>query len=322
MSITLVGTGAQVNGPAGTTELAVEYPAGLQADDLLVIQHQWNTVTQAAAPSGWTSQIFDNGGNSPSLEFLTKVAVGDETGTLTVPQGGGAGNAIMYAFRGVDPVTPMDVAGTSEGYGTVVTQKDCPSLTTTMVGVALVCGAAHNTGGTSDTPPSSPAQFTEIYDTTLTPASSGHYLIWDSSGATGVVTIDSSSDSRGPIGMIALRPLAGSEAFEATGTVEATSTVIGSFNRSLAMSGTVAAVSNTTGIIDGTDTGASDGSKRDMLMAELIDQGYTEGTISDRLYQREKETYEAGPQTYFEGSGPFSLSDYMLANGTDLNIIQ
>ena len=59
-------------------------------------------------------------------------------------------------------------------------------------------------------------------------------------------------------------------------------------------------------------------SKRDALMTTLTGQGYTTGSVSDRLYAREKAIYLAGPKTYFTGPlKPRSLSDYMRANGTN-----
>jgi hypothetical protein len=63
-------------------------------------------------------------------------------------------------------------------------------------------------------------------------------------------------------------------------------------------------------------------SKRDALRTTLQGQGYTSGSVSDRLLAREKAIYEAGPKTYFSGPlRPRSLMDYMRANGTSKKVL-
>lgn len=318
MTITLVGSGAQASGPAGTTSLDVAYPAGLAANDLLVLVHTWNTVTQAAIPSGWTNRVFSNGGNSPSLEIDTKVASGSESGLLTIAQGGGSGNATMFAFRGVDPTTPLDTAPSDVGYGTAVTTRDIPSLTTTMVGCCLFYATSHNIFSGTEAPPTNPAAFTELYDLTTPPRSSAGYLVWNSSGATGLVSITTDTASRGGTGMIAMRPVVANT--DMAGTVVSTSDVTGATPQLISKAqGTVVATSAVMGAAEGGSSGGSAGSKHDQLQEQLVNQGYTTGSLNDRLYAREKAIYNAGPKPL--GNGPLSLMDYMRSNGTDPRIL-
>lgn len=54
-------------------------------------------------------------------------------------------------------------------------------------------------------------------------------------------------------------------------------------------------------------------SKRDDLLASL---GGT-GTVSDQLYAQEKAAY-----TGVDDTEPLSLNDYLVANGSDKNVIQ
>ena len=193
-----------------------------------------------------------------------------------------------------------------------------PSQTTTMVGCCLIYATSHNIFSGTETPPTNPAPFTELYDTTTPPRSSSGYLVWNSSGATGTVSITTDTASRGGTGMIALRPVVANT--DMAGTVVATSDVIGATPQVISKAqGTVAVISGVMGAAEGGSSGGSAGSKHDQLQETLIGQGYTTGSLNDRLYARERDIYNAGPKP--GGNGPFSLMDYMRFNGTDPRIL-
>jgi len=106
----LVNSGAAT---VGANDLAVAYPTGILAGDLLVLVHiNKYSSTTPATPSGWTllGNASSTGGDIASYAtadqgdvrgvIYTKIADGTETGTLTVTSTGGrAANARMFLYR-------------------------------------------------------------------------------------------------------------------------------------------------------------------------------------------------------------------------------
>lgn len=209
MAVTLVGAGSAAANSSFSTTLNVPYPTGLAADDLLVLVVGSADFTSATNPAGWTSQVSTNAqpNNAPGILIATKKAVGTETGSLVVTTPNNTSQGRMWAFRGVDPATAMDVAASPFRSSGVVTAFDIPGLTTTQVGVCLFYGAACETTGGSWTPPTVPATFTEDWDSSTPPSemTAGH-LIWSGSGATGTINLVVSAAQRGSAGLLALRP--------------------------------------------------------------------------------------------------------------------
>jgi hypothetical protein len=104
MAWSLVGTGAVVHGN-NVASLAVPYPAGLQAGDLLIIQavSRQSSARDPDSLAGWTD-AERRGANGGSVVQFT-IATGSESGTLaqTYTGAGATGcsqSARMAAFRG------------------------------------------------------------------------------------------------------------------------------------------------------------------------------------------------------------------------------
>ena len=105
MSIVFGASGAVA---AGTTTLAVPHPAGLTAGDFLVLCVA-NKYPGAApsTPAGWRLAGTASGGAGAAgidtgqavSSILTKVAVGNETGNLSVTTGGNVSLGRMFRYR-------------------------------------------------------------------------------------------------------------------------------------------------------------------------------------------------------------------------------
>lgn len=217
MAITYEGAGALTSNNVASTSCIVAYPAGIQANDLLLLFVGTGSVTLPTTPAGWTltGVSSDSGGTSPSFRFVYKIATGSESGTQTVTTPSAQNQGIMVLFRGVDITTPLDVAGTIFGSSVGTTAYNLPTLTTTTTGAALIYAAAGNSATGSFTPPTVPATFTEVFDSiAANPSSTLGYLIWSGSGATGTVNLVKSNSIRGTAGLVALRPAADVYPFE------------------------------------------------------------------------------------------------------------
>lgn len=209
MAITYQGAGAAAANTVAATTLNVAYPASIAANDVLVLSVTTNSTTAATTPGGWTGPAGATGagtGGSPAFRMAYTLATGSESGTLAVTTPSATSQGWMFLLRGVNTANPIDVTTTAFST-TGATAYNIPTVTTTMTGVALVyCGAGNSSAG-SWTPPTVPAAFTEVYDViTASPKSTGGYLIWSGSGATGTVNLVSSASVRGAAGMLAFRP--------------------------------------------------------------------------------------------------------------------
>lgn len=212
MAITFVGAGTYTE-KASLAPISVPYPAGLSANDVLVLLLGGNSATVIAAQTGYTTDKTNASTTDtlvPDLYIGHKFATGSESGTFSATSGAGAGFGQILAFRGVDLVTPID---TTPGFGdkTNTTTAALPiasAMTTTTPGVALVYAAVQNAATGLMTEPSVPAAFTETGDRVAQRNASTGYLIWSGSGSTGIITVTGNGTTRGLVTVIALRPAA------------------------------------------------------------------------------------------------------------------
>lgn len=250
MSISTPVAGTAAANTSASTTLSVPYPSGITAGDVLVLYVGVASSTAPTNPSGtgFSSLITGtSGGSSPAFRVSRKIADGSETGNVSVTTPNATSQGRIWRVSGVDQVTPVDVSGTTFGSSTAVSAYDIPTLTTTRVGVMLFVVAGANSASGVFTEPTSPAAFTEIWDSqTCLPSSTASYLIWSSSGATGTVNQVRPATTRGFAGMIALRPAGSQQAV--SGTAAATSAVSGSVQLLRPVSGTVAGTSGISGV--------------------------------------------------------------------------
>jgi hypothetical protein len=95
---TFLGAGA---GAAGTGDLAIPYPAGVGAGQLLMLQLGSRGGNVPVTPAGWTLLWFDERPN-PRQRIYWKLATAADAGTLAVTMGLSNVNVgRMYAFGGV-----------------------------------------------------------------------------------------------------------------------------------------------------------------------------------------------------------------------------
>lgn len=212
MALVREAIGTVAVGTTGTT-VAVPYPTpggGILAGWLLVIKTGVSSVTLPTLTAGWTDGVSAtaSGSLSPSFRTQVKLAAGGETGSVSVTVPTVGRQAWMEAWSGVDQTTPLDVAGSAAGFG-AVTAFDIPGVTTTTPGVGLSYMGVWNATTGTNTPPTVPAAFAEDVDSvTNAPGSTGGFLIWSGSGATGTINLVRSTSIRGAAGVIAIRPAA------------------------------------------------------------------------------------------------------------------
>lgn len=159
-----VSTGGAVRdagGGAGATSIAVPYPSGIQADDLLVLHVAFDgTVATWTTPSGWT-QI---GSQRNGAAAYYKLATGSETGTLSVTisttqQLVGA----MLRFNQVNTSAPVNVSNSA---ASLTVSTITPTLTNTLW--VYLGGTQANTSLSFSTyamATNDPSPWTEVYDT-------------------------------------------------------------------------------------------------------------------------------------------------------------
>lgn len=239
------GTAAEL-ASAGTS-LAVPYPEGITAGDLLLLEVSVSIATPPNNPgaAGFDSWFTGQSGSaqSPAYRVSAKVALGSETGSVTVTHSTATSKGRMWRISGVDPTTPLDVAGTpvSVAIGTALTH---PGVTTTMPGCQVWAVGVRNSNSATWSTITSPFVMTEAWeDTAPLPTTQVSYRTWTGSGATGTVVFDGNTSVRSGGNVFALRP-----APEATlaGQVDAATTVTGTLARST-VAGTAPVVAATTG---------------------------------------------------------------------------
>jgi hypothetical protein len=114
---------------------ALDYPAGVVAGDLLVVQAVL-TSSGTATPAGWTAITSDLANNAWGFSQLWyKIAGASEPSTLSIPKT--ANNpiaAVMSAYSGVDTTTPINASATTASSTSGVS----PSVTTTVANTLLL----------------------------------------------------------------------------------------------------------------------------------------------------------------------------------------
>jgi hypothetical protein len=213
VAITLHSAGT-VTERTAETSTNVPYPASISAGDTLVLVGSVNTggTTNITTPSGWTKLYgtsLSAGVVSPHMSVFITTAVGTETGSLAVAHS--TGNSVswwqMVAFTGIDTTTPQDVTQTTVDMGTAATNVPLPTLTPVTSGDCLFYAVAENATTNTNTPPTSPAAFTELGDrSTGTRTATTGYLIYNSTSATGTVNVVQNTSTRAIGVLIAFRP--------------------------------------------------------------------------------------------------------------------
>jgi hypothetical protein len=191
--------------------VAVPYPAGIAAGDLLVIAGEHESARTMNLPSGWT-RLFgpvNASGGGGAMEFFYKVATGSESGTLTVTLNlAGQISAIMSAFSGVDTAAPVDVSATATT-PTSGSSVSAPSVTTTKANTLLLHLFWLWMGASPSMTP--PAGDTERYDTPSTQTSYLYGLSTVTKAAAGATGTAAPTLSAGMFGgltaTVALAPL-------------------------------------------------------------------------------------------------------------------
>lgn len=210
MAITFVAAGAEGVNTSAATSLLVPYPTGLAANDVFVLAVSCSVATPASTPSGgWSSKLsITAGGLSPSLRMWVLKALGSETGNLTVTTSNSTSHGMIMAYRGVDYRALVDQASTEIDSSTGTSNFVIPAQTTSIKGCTIISAGIQNSAAATFTPPSSPAAFTELLDSSSQPSTTiDHLVAWTGVGSTGTITIVSSAGgARYAAGAIILKP--------------------------------------------------------------------------------------------------------------------
>lgn len=197
-----------VNGSGTPT---INYPAGVQAGDLLFIHYSAFTNVTPTTPAGWTKildRVAIGSGNNFAYIYI-KIATGSEPASITFANTGGNNFAsgIMSAYTGVDPNTPINVSATA-ALPTSGTAGSCPSVTTTRAGTMLLHLYWNFSNSATVTPD---AADTERYDTFESNSNTGFEMadrVQGAVGATGTSSATfSTATSGGLSGTFALNPI-------------------------------------------------------------------------------------------------------------------
>lgn len=212
-TVSFVAAGAQTENTSASTTLVLPYPAGMVANDLMILFTSVTAANVGAATlnAGWTGISLHScttDSQAPNLYLAYKWATGSESGSYSANCASAVGIGQLLAFRGVNLTTPMDTLVGEVDSGTT-NSSILPSLTTTVANTALVYAGAQNSVANNATPPASPGTFIETADRSAgTRSSTLGYQIWSGSGATGTATISWSGSARNIGAWIALRPAA------------------------------------------------------------------------------------------------------------------
>ena len=171
MAITFRSSTYVTNNTTSSTQIIVNKPAGVAADDmLLAFVAVRGDYTVSSAPSGWTLErsTFSVNDNTGIRHYCySKKAGGSESTAYTwVHTFGGPFAATILAYDGVSTSTGAVInAGSTRSTSATDTTVSCPAVDnlTTSTAVALVCGYAVNPLSASTvnvvfTPPSGMAE--------------------------------------------------------------------------------------------------------------------------------------------------------------------
>lgn len=142
----------------GATSGTLNYPAGTQSGDLLlVVASRSNTALGTFTVPGFTQTGTDQAGVSPSFNAWYRVADGTEGASITVSHSSATSvkTIWMHRFTGADTTTPIEAAPTASVTGSSATPS-MPSVTTGNANCLALCIELTNTAGflTNGTDPS------------------------------------------------------------------------------------------------------------------------------------------------------------------------
>jgi hypothetical protein len=212
MAIAFRAAGALASQFQGTP--TIPYPAGVAANDLLLIHYVAGTATVTpTTPSGWTLLLgpvaMSGGGNANRGYVYYRVAGGSEPSSVTFANSGASNTTggIMTAWTGCDITTPIDGSATAT-LPTSGTTGTAPSVTTTKASTRVLHLYWDWTGSTTVTPNGAD---TERYDTFLSATNIVFELadtVQGAAGATGTSSVTfAAATSGGLAATIALAPL-------------------------------------------------------------------------------------------------------------------
>jgi PKD repeat protein len=212
MAIAFRAAGALASQFQGTP--TIPYPAGVAANDLLLIHYVAGTATVTpTTPSGWTLLLgpvaMSGGGNANRGYVYYRVAGGSEPSSVTFANSGASNTTggIMTAWTGCDITTPIDGSATAT-LPTSGTTGTAPSVTTTKASTRVLHLYWDWTGSTTVTPNGAD---TERYDTFLSATNIVFELADTAQGAAGATGTSSvtfaAATSGGLAATIALAPL-------------------------------------------------------------------------------------------------------------------
>lgn len=146
---TFVGATASSSTASATTH-TVPYPGGLQANDLLLLEHTYLNTATPTDPAGWTF-LATATRSTVTSRLLYRVATGSESGTITLTSSAAnRQSGVMAAYRGFSAV-----GTTASRNESVVTDIHAsPSVSFSGVGtIVTFTSERQSTGSTSAEPP-------------------------------------------------------------------------------------------------------------------------------------------------------------------------
>lgn len=158
-AITLVGSTSNATGNAGAGDLTLAYPAGLQLDDILIAQIAVRGNRNITPPAGWT--LINRTVNSNELTqavYLRRAGATNPVAEWEFSNSDRAGGS-MIAYRGVDPVVPVNVFSANTSTSASVTAS---SVTPTVTDTQLVGLFALARGGSGFTPPAGMSEHEDL----------------------------------------------------------------------------------------------------------------------------------------------------------------
>ncbi|MEA2422406.1 MAG: hypothetical protein QOF55_1505 [Thermoleophilaceae bacterium] len=201
----------------GTSSLSLSTPAGVAVGDLLIGDVDAAGTGAITAPSGWTSLFAGAGFTTYSSVFYRVATSADVTGTSYSWSLGSSRKAVgrMISYVGADATAIGTPATTGANSGTTITFN---TVTTAAANSLVLMGAtALNASGTiSLTPPASTSSRVNLATTgsgSQLRSYSGDF-VQATAGATGSKTGSIAPSSAWGTAMIALKPAAGTLAFD------------------------------------------------------------------------------------------------------------
>lgn len=207
-------------GSSTGAQITIPTPAGVQAGDVMIAALTWHTHdysgTRIDPPTGWQLIRIDTEFTHIVQGLFWKVAGGSEpaghtfvnsTADTTRELVGG-----IAAYRGVDPISPIDAHGGSSTPSNVFTLT-APSVTSTVAGGRLVTVFGQHDPGPFTSPSGMTGRFTE---TVGTGARSANSLLADevlgAAGPTGTRSATSAGNGSGVAQSVVLDPAGGAAA--------------------------------------------------------------------------------------------------------------